>query len=116
MRSVDQLPAAIDMDRVEQGGRCLRRIGAITINGFGMAAGFYLGAILPGSASALAASTRTVQHPARRLSETARFVLTWSWHPHNQQLRRHPRGHLRPTAARYFLSLRQRHKHWVPAR
>jgi ER-bound oxygenase mpaB/B'/Rubber oxygenase, catalytic domain len=41
-----------------------------------MAAGFYIGAILPGSASALAASTRTVQHPAPRLSETARFVLT----------------------------------------
>jgi ER-bound oxygenase mpaB/B'/Rubber oxygenase, catalytic domain len=40
MRSVDQLPAAIDMDRVEQGGRGLRRIGAITITGFGMAAGF----------------------------------------------------------------------------
>jgi len=76
MRSVDQLPAVIDMDRVEQGSRCLRRIGAITITGFGMAAGFYLGAILPGSASALAASTRTAQHPARRLSETARFVLT----------------------------------------
>src|SRR5215472_17344255 len=76
MGSVDQLPAAIDMARVEQGARCLRRIGAITITGFGMAAGFYLGAILPGSARALAASSRTVQHPARRLSQTARFVLT----------------------------------------
>ena len=76
MRSVDQLPAAIDMARVDQGARCLRRIGAITITGFGMAAGFYLGAILPGSARALAASSRTVQDPARRLSETASFVLT----------------------------------------
>ena len=75
LRSVDRLPAAIQMARVEQGARCLRRIGAITITGFGMAAGFYLGAILPGSARALAASTRTVQHPARRLSETAKFVL-----------------------------------------
>jgi hypothetical protein len=75
LRSVDQLPAAIDMARVEEGARCLRRIGAITITGFGMAAGFYLGAILPGSARSLAASARTVQHPARRLSETARFVL-----------------------------------------
>jgi len=75
LRSVDQLPAVIDPARVEEGARCLRRIGAITITGFGMAAGFYLGAILPGSARALAASTRTVQHPARRLSETARFVL-----------------------------------------
>src|SRR5215472_12717774 len=75
MRSVNQLPAVIDLARVEEGARCLRRIGAITITGFGMAAGFYLGAILPGSARALAASTRTVQDPARRLSETARFVL-----------------------------------------
>jgi hypothetical protein len=75
LRSVDQLPAVIDPALVEEGARCLRRIGAITITGFGMAAGFYLGAILPGPARALAASTRTVQHPARRLSETARFVL-----------------------------------------
>jgi hypothetical protein len=75
LRTVDQLPAAIDLARVEEGARCLRRIGAITITGFGIAAGFYLGAILPGSARALAASTRTVQHPARRLSETAKFVL-----------------------------------------
>jgi hypothetical protein len=75
LRSVDQLPAVIDLARVEEGARCLRRIGAITITGFGMAAGFYLGAILPGPARALAASTRTVQHPARRLSETAKFVL-----------------------------------------
>ena len=73
--SVDQLPAAIDMTRVEEGARCLRRIGAITITGFGMAAGFYLGAIVPGSARALAASARTVQHPSRRMSETAKFVL-----------------------------------------
>ena len=73
--SVDRLPAVIDLARVEEGARCLRRIGAITITGFGMAAGFYLGAILPGSARALAASTRTVQRPARRLSETAKFVL-----------------------------------------
>src|SRR5215471_8793119 len=75
LRSVDQLPAVIDPARVEEGARCLRRIGAITITGFGIAAGFYLGAILPGPARALAASTRTVQHPARRLSETAKFVL-----------------------------------------
>jgi len=75
LRSVDQLPAVIDPARVDEGARCLRRIGAITITGFGMAAGFYLGAILPGPARALAASTRTVQHPARRLSETAKFVL-----------------------------------------
>jgi len=75
VRSVDRLPAMIDLARVEEGARCLRRIGAITITGFGMAAGFYLGAILPGPARALAASTRTVQHPARRLSETAKFVL-----------------------------------------
>jgi ER-bound oxygenase mpaB/B'/Rubber oxygenase, catalytic domain len=73
--SVDQLPAVIDLARVEEGARCLRRIGAITITGFGMAAGFYLGAILPGPARALGASTRTVQQPARRLSETAKFVL-----------------------------------------
>ncbi len=75
LRSVDQLPAVIDPARVEEGARCPRRIGAITITGFGMAAGFYLGAILPGSARAPAASTRTVQHPAQRLSETAKFVL-----------------------------------------
>jgi hypothetical protein len=75
LRSVDQLPAVIDLARVDEGARCLRRIGAITITGFGMAAGFYLGAILPGSARALAASNRTVQHTTRRLSETARFVL-----------------------------------------
>jgi ER-bound oxygenase mpaB/B'/Rubber oxygenase, catalytic domain len=75
LRSVDQLPAAIDMACVEEGARCLRRIGAITITGFGMAAGFYLGAILPGSARSLAASARTIQHPTRRLSETAKFVL-----------------------------------------
>jgi len=75
-RSVDDLPAAIDMARVEQGARCLRRIGAITITGFGMAAGFYLAAILPGPARALAANARTVQHPTRRLSETAKFVLS----------------------------------------
>ena len=75
LRSVDQLPAAIDLARVEEGARCLRRIGAITITGFGIAAGFYLGAILPGSARALAASARTVQHTTRRLSETAKFVL-----------------------------------------
>jgi hypothetical protein len=76
LRSVDDLPAAIDMTRVEEGARCLRRIGAVTITGFGMAAGFYLAAILPGPARALAASARTVQHPTRRLSETARFVLS----------------------------------------
>src|SRR5215831_10981768 len=75
LRSVDHLPAAIDLARVEEGARCLRRIGAITITGFGIAAGFYLGAILPGSARALAASARTVQHTTRRLSETAKFVL-----------------------------------------
>lgn len=75
LRSVDQLPAAIDMDRVEEAARCLRRIDAVTITGFGMAAGFYLGAILPGPARALADSARTVQHPTRRLSGTARFVL-----------------------------------------
>jgi ER-bound oxygenase mpaB/B'/Rubber oxygenase, catalytic domain len=75
LRSVDQLPAAIDLARVEEGARCLRRIGAITITGFGIAAGFYLGAILPGSARSLAASARTVQHTTRRLSETAKFVL-----------------------------------------
>ena len=75
LRSVDELPAGIDMARVDEGARCLRRIGAITITGFGMAAGFYLGAILPGSARALAASSRTVEQPARRMSETSRFVL-----------------------------------------
>jgi hypothetical protein len=75
MRSVDQLPPVIDMACVEEGARCLRRIGAITITGFGMAAGFYLGAILPGPARALADSARTVQHTTRRLSATARFVL-----------------------------------------
>src|SRR5262249_52367739 len=74
--SVDRLPAVIDLARVEEGARCLRRIGAITITGFGMAAGFYLGAIFPGSARALAASTRTVQRPPRRPSETAKFVLS----------------------------------------
>src|SRR5262249_8015035 len=66
LRSVDHLPAAIDLARVEEGARCLRRIGAITITGFGIAAGFYLGAILPGSARALAASARTVQHTTPR--------------------------------------------------
>jgi hypothetical protein len=75
LRSVDEFPHVIDMDRVEEGARCLRRIGAVTITGFGMAAGFYLGAILPGPARALADSARTVQHPTRRLSGTARFVL-----------------------------------------
>jgi hypothetical protein len=76
LRSVDDLPAAIDMARVEQGARCLRRIGALTITGFGMAAGFYLAAILPGPARALAESARTARHATRRLSETARFVLS----------------------------------------
>jgi hypothetical protein len=75
LRSVDQLPPAIDMDRVEEGARCLRRIGAFTITGFGMAAGFYLGALLPGPARALAESARTVADATRRLSGTARFVL-----------------------------------------
>jgi hypothetical protein len=76
LRSVDELPAVIDLAQVDEGARCLRRIGAITMTGFGMSAGFYLGAILPGSARALAASTRTVQDPARRLSATAKFVLS----------------------------------------
>lgn len=75
LRSVDELPPGLDMARVDEGARCLRRIGAITITGFGMSAGFYLGAILPGSARALAASARTVQQPARRMSETSRFVV-----------------------------------------
>src|SRR5262249_48897509 len=68
-------PAARAWPRAEEGARCLRRVGAITITGFGIAAGFYLGAILPGPARALAASARTVQHTTRRLSATAKFVL-----------------------------------------
>ena len=40
-----------------------------------MAAGFHLGAILPGPARALANSARTVRYPTRRLAGSARFVL-----------------------------------------
>lgn len=73
--TVDRMPETIDMDLVDEGARCVRRIDPLTTFGAGWSLGFLLAAILPATAASLSANARTYDNPGMRLRETMKFVL-----------------------------------------
>lgn len=76
--TVDNLPPAIDLKKVEAGVRVFRRIDPVSgfLAGYGV--GFILAAILANSARSLMVNERMIENPTKRVIETYKYVLDYS--------------------------------------